>query len=567
MTIQTIPLTLLDVAPENARHGREPENVEALASNIRAFGLLTPLGVYQDGKRFKVFAGARRLQALRSIDPHMAVSCTVRAQSEAAALSIAENHQRVDMRPAEAARAWSKMISDGADVAQVGRAFGVTERFVQQRLKLAALHPPIMDALDAGEISLDVAGAFAMAPVDRQAAVWKRLDKHRLRYPDAVRRELQDDEEMTSDDAIARFVGEDAYVAAGGRVERDLFGFVDQFDEPKDREFEDRWLDPLIARRLAEEKLEAEAAKLRKQGFQFVRVSLDGVSLDYTFGAPHKTKAERAECGALVVLERWNATIRITKGVRVRGAKPAKSKGAAPAGDAPSAAPAQPQPPLSSPGHTRFTAAAGRILARTIALRPDVAMVAMTARLARMRWGDSGVYVEPLQLAQPSRWGPKLEALALTSDGDDADRDEGWRSTLGAALGEDGDLEATLGAWPAAQLGELFAFLVGSFIDIAETSGPHEETRKKAGALAMLCQLSDADLALHYRPTAGDLSAYSREQLEAFAKELGATVGKTKKATAEAVAIAAEAKGWVPPVMREVLQAPAPEPKKRSRAK
>ena len=60
------------------------------------------------------------------------------------------------------------------------------------------------------------------------------------------------DGSLRGNDPIALLVGEDAYVAAGGKIERDLFS------EAAD----DRWVDVEIAHQLAGAKMEAEAERL-----------------------------------------------------------------------------------------------------------------------------------------------------------------------------------------------------------------------------------------------------------------------------------------------------------------
>jgi ParB family chromosome partitioning protein len=71
---------------------------------------------------------------------------------------------------------------------------------------------------------------------------------------------------VSGTDRRARFVGEEAYVAAGGRIERDLFAEAD----------EARWLDVALLERLATEKMEALAASAAaEQGLAFVRPTLD----------------------------------------------------------------------------------------------------------------------------------------------------------------------------------------------------------------------------------------------------------------------------------------------------
>jgi ParB family chromosome partitioning protein len=132
-------------------------------------------------------------------------------------------------------------------------------RHVEQRLRLAALAPGILDALRVGKISLDAAKAYAgIADQKVQLQVFEAeesKEQHRLGWghsPIAIRDAING-RVYTPEHKAVRFVGLDAYIAAGGRVERDLFFGAE------DREL---LLDPAIVDRLAEEKAEAEAARL-----------------------------------------------------------------------------------------------------------------------------------------------------------------------------------------------------------------------------------------------------------------------------------------------------------------
>ncbi|MBX9747917.1 MAG: ParB/Srx family N-terminal domain-containing protein, partial [Hyphomonadaceae bacterium] len=144
------PLGQLFVAPENARYGVAPPDVDALAANLAAYGLLQPLVAYE-GERagsYAIVCGARRLAALtRLYTSDFVVPLRVVAQADAHAASLAENTLRVDLSVAAAARAFSRMALDGRETAEIARAFGVTERFVHQRMKLAGLHEQILAAL------------------------------------------------------------------------------------------------------------------------------------------------------------------------------------------------------------------------------------------------------------------------------------------------------------------------------------------------------------------------------------------------------------------------------------
>src|SRR3546814_19150676 len=66
---------------------------------------------------------------------------------------------------------------------------------------------------------------------------------------------------MKSTDAVAILVGEDRYVAAGGKIDPDLFS-----------EDGDKWVDPEIAQQLEAEIMEAEAQRVGEElGLGWVR--------------------------------------------------------------------------------------------------------------------------------------------------------------------------------------------------------------------------------------------------------------------------------------------------------
>jgi ParB family chromosome partitioning protein len=171
------------------------------------------------------------------------------------------------MNPADECLAFRQLIEQGAVPEAIARRFGLTVRFVEGRLRLANLAPVVFDALGAGEISLDVAKAYAATPdAERQAYVFEQVNQSYMSsHPDSIRR-MMTQATVSASDRRARFVGEEDYVAVGGRIERDLFADAD----------EARWLDVALLERLAAEKLEAlAAATAAEQGLAFVRPTLD----------------------------------------------------------------------------------------------------------------------------------------------------------------------------------------------------------------------------------------------------------------------------------------------------
>lgn len=120
------------------------------------------------------------------------------------------------------------------------------------RLRLANLAEPILEALAKGDVTPEIAKAYAAT--DQHEVQLRVFEQMRYAYnpsADAIRRMVASGS-MRGNDPIALLIGEDAYVAAGGKIERDLFS------EAAD----DRWIDIEIAHRLAAEKMEAEAQRI-----------------------------------------------------------------------------------------------------------------------------------------------------------------------------------------------------------------------------------------------------------------------------------------------------------------
>lgn len=257
-----IPFSKLYLSDANVRKTRNDQEDAQLSADIEARGLLQNLLVTKSKKRgqYAVIAGGRRLRAIGMIIDRGAwaadaeVECKLLEGSEETAgeASLAENFQRVGMSPAEECRAFQHFITEGSDIAAVAKRFGLTQRFVEGRLRLANLAAPIFEALAAGDITLEIAKAYAAT--DQHEVQMRVFDQMRHAYnpsADAIRRMVATGS-MRGNDPIALLIGEDAYVAAGGKVERDLFSDAG----------EDRWIDIEIAHRLASEKMEAEAQRL-----------------------------------------------------------------------------------------------------------------------------------------------------------------------------------------------------------------------------------------------------------------------------------------------------------------
>ncbi|WP_242140501.1 ParB/RepB/Spo0J family partition protein [Sphingomonas sp. TREG-RG-20F-R18-01] len=269
--IQSVKVKNLSLSKDNVRKSNRDAGIDTLAANIAAQGLLQNLVVtpLKKAGTFTVKAGGRRLRALQlliqqgTLPADYTVPVLVLSDDDnAIEASLAENFQRVPMNPADECTAFNFLIQKGMTAEDVAKRQGVTTRFVEQRVRLAELAPPVFEALAAGEITLGVAQAYAVTTdVDRQSRVFAQMKtSYYGDNPDNIRRAILNGT-VKANDAKARFVGREAYVAAGGRIEGDLFA----------TEGDENWIDVDLIETLAASKLEAAAAELaRDQGLAFV---------------------------------------------------------------------------------------------------------------------------------------------------------------------------------------------------------------------------------------------------------------------------------------------------------
>ena len=283
--IQTIKLSKLRLSPINVR--RLPEEklqIPQMAADIEARGVLQNLLVTPAKKprgTFEVFDGGRRLRALQ----RLADAGTIKAddydvpvmvlQADEATLSetsTATNFQQLKMTPAEECRAFQHFIGTSGDLDAVAKRFGVTRRFVEGRLRLASLAEPIFEALSTGEITLDVAKAYASTEnQEKQLLVWKNYQNSYVNA-DTIRRVIAN-ETLKANDPIAILVGEARYIESGGKIDGDLF-----------TDGNDRWVNPEIAHRLAGEIMEAEAKRVGEAtGLAWIRP----IASNYAHNAAH----------------------------------------------------------------------------------------------------------------------------------------------------------------------------------------------------------------------------------------------------------------------------------------
>ena len=293
--IKTIPLNKLTQSPRNVRRHSDAAADAELKASIAARGLLQNLIVRPAAKgKFEVEAGERRRRAMlelvadKTLPRDHAVACLVIEDADEAAVetSLAENFHRLAMNPADEAQAFASLVEGGASSEDVARRFGLTVRFVEGRLRLARLAPIVFEALASGEITLDIAKAFgATSDQEIQARVFEQVTSaYYAPSPDSIRRMVLSGT-VRGSDPRARLVGRDAYVAAGGRIERELF----------DDDDSESWVDVALLESLAQSRMEEHSKAIAaEQGLAWVKPTLDTYATNDLVGELVRLPAEPA---------------------------------------------------------------------------------------------------------------------------------------------------------------------------------------------------------------------------------------------------------------------------------
>ncbi|MFG9343934.1 ParB/RepB/Spo0J family partition protein [Pseudomonas aeruginosa] len=265
-----VPLSRLVSRPTGRNVRKTPRmSIPELAASIQRVGLLQNLIVTAtaDGERYEVVAGGRRLAALKllakkhRISKEWEVPCLLVADGTARTASLTENVQREAMHPADQFEAFAALVAEGRPIEDIAADFSVTPLVVQRRLKLANVSPRLLADYRAEAVSLDQ--LMALAITDDHAAqeaafydapTWQRS-------PHNLRDRLTEREIDAHRHPLVRFVGLDAYEAAGGGTRRDLFAEADSGVY---------LTDAALLERLAQDKLASLAAEVKAEGWAWV---------------------------------------------------------------------------------------------------------------------------------------------------------------------------------------------------------------------------------------------------------------------------------------------------------
>lgn len=153
-----VPLSLLDVNPEQPRKAFSPTAHRELVASIQAQGVLQPLVVRPiEGGRYQIVAGERRYRAAKDA-PLEAVPVIVKDisdEQQVTAIALIENLQREALDPIEVAQSFGRLRDDGYSQAEIAQLVSKTAAYVSQSFKLLKASPGVTEAVKAKDISAE----------------------------------------------------------------------------------------------------------------------------------------------------------------------------------------------------------------------------------------------------------------------------------------------------------------------------------------------------------------------------------------------------------------------------
>lgn len=240
MTIQTLKLSQILPDPDtNSRHYSASETgLQQLADNIQAIGLILPIAVRPIGDGlYRILDGHRRHQALTMIhsgkleETDVPVLVRNADNADARVLSLAANIMRLPLHPADQYEAFAAMLNEGISREEIASRFALPLKNVDQRLALGRVAAPFLNAYRKDQLRIETIQDLSSLSMSRQLEVLKLIDEQgglKDNGADWKVRNLINDKTIFSHNEVARFVGLEAYEAAGGTIERSLFNGVER---------------------------------------------------------------------------------------------------------------------------------------------------------------------------------------------------------------------------------------------------------------------------------------------------------------------------------------------------
>ena len=165
-----ISMDEISANPFQPRKAFAATELAELAESVRVYGVLQPVVLRAQGKKYEIIAGERRVRAAK-IAGLATVPAWVRDASdeEMIALALVENLQREDLNPLEEAEAYSRLAAElGWTQEEIAGRVGKSRSHVANYFRLLQLDAGIQDSIRQGRLTM--AHAKALLTVEDEGA-------------------------------------------------------------------------------------------------------------------------------------------------------------------------------------------------------------------------------------------------------------------------------------------------------------------------------------------------------------------------------------------------------------
>jgi len=152
MEVKEIKLNLIEVDKNQPR--KKFEDIGELASNILKEGLLEPLKVVKDGKKYLLVDGERRFRALKLLekssggDENIARCIILKKPTHLKITQLCTDLHKRKLDPFEEADAFKELIESGLDINDLVGRLGKARTYIVRRLKLLNFSPYTRKLID-----------------------------------------------------------------------------------------------------------------------------------------------------------------------------------------------------------------------------------------------------------------------------------------------------------------------------------------------------------------------------------------------------------------------------------
>jgi len=183
-SISSVLISKINTNPLQPRKEFKKELLDDLAASIKENGVISPITVREDGKKFTLIAGERRLRAsqLIGLKDIPAYIIEVKNSSDMMQLALIENIQRENLNPMEESEAYY-LLQDKFNFSQsdIAKSVGKSRSTITNSLRLLQLPNEIRASLKENKISAGHARAILAAGSSQaMLKLWKQILKDNL---------------------------------------------------------------------------------------------------------------------------------------------------------------------------------------------------------------------------------------------------------------------------------------------------------------------------------------------------------------------------------------------------